>query len=95
MITASFTANFTSGCCFMTSEVRYVSLCLKTNTLFSTANMTHSYILKKDRPPQFEHCQCILRSVPQFDGSAIISLRQEMIYLVDVVWWNLFNSTLN
>ena len=24
--------------------------------------------------------------------SAIISLRQEIIYLVDVVWWNLFNS---
>ena len=26
---------------------------------------------------------------------AIISLGQEIIYLVDVVWWNLFNSTLN
>ena len=23
-------------------------------------NMTHSYILKKDPPPQCEHCQCIL-----------------------------------
>ena len=22
--------------------------------------MTHSYILKKDPPPQCEHCQCIL-----------------------------------
>ena len=22
--------------------------------------MTHSYILKKDLPPQCEHCQCIL-----------------------------------
>ena len=22
--------------------------------------MTHSYILKKDHPPQCEHCQCIL-----------------------------------
>ena len=27
--------------------------------------------------------------------SAIISLRQEIIYLVDVVWRNIFNSTLN
>ena len=24
------------------------------------AYMTHSYILKKDPPPQCEHCQCIL-----------------------------------
>ena len=23
-------------------------------------NLTHSYILKKDPPPQYEHCQCIL-----------------------------------
>ena len=30
-----------------------------------------------------------------FSWSAIISLGQEMIYLVDVVWWNLFHSNLN
>ena len=25
----------------------------------SHTNLTHSYILKKDPPPQSEHCQCI------------------------------------
>ena len=59
-------------------------------------NMIRSYIQKKDPPPQCEHCQCILSvysdGAPHF---AIISLRQELIYLVDVVWWNFFISTLN
>ena len=46
--------------------------------------MTYSYILHLS-----------VSTVSVFWWSAIISLRQEMIYLVDVVWWNLFNSILN
>ena len=53
-------------------------------------HLTHSYILKKDPPPQCEHWQ-----FATFWWSAIISHRQGMIYLVDVVWWNHLNSTLN
>ena len=30
--------------------------------------VTHSYILKKDPPPQCEHCQCILTVPPHFGG---------------------------
>ena len=48
-------------------------------------HLTHSYILKKDPPPQFT----------TFWWSAIISHGQGMIYLVDVVWWNHLYSTLN
>ena len=57
--------------------------------------MTHSYILKKDPPPQCEHCQCILTVRHILVECNHLAQTRNDIYLVDVVWWNLFNSTLN
>ena len=56
--------------------------------------MAHSYILKKDSQPQCEHCQCIL-TVRHILVECNHLAQTKMIYLVDVVWWNIFNSTLN
>ena len=47
--------------------------------------LTHSYILKKD-PPVYSD------SSPHFGG--VQSSRADRKRLVDVVWWNLFDSTL-
>ena len=48
-------------------------------------HLTHSYILRKDPPPQCEHCQCILTV-------RHILLKKGKIYLVEEMWWNRLDS---
>ena len=62
-------------------------------------HLTHSYILRKDPPPQCEHHQCVLTVyhfgvVQSFWWSAIIFLKKGKIYLVKEMWWNHLDSTL-
>ena len=50
--------------------------------------LTNSYILKKDSPPQCEHCQ-----FTTFWWNTIILLKKGKIYLIEGMWWNHLDST--
>ena len=58
----------------------------------SHTHLTHSYILRKDPPPQCEHCQCIL-TVRHILVECNHFARERKIYLVEEVWWNHLDST--
>ena len=57
-------------------------------------HLTHSYILKKDPPPQCEHCQCILtvRHI-LVECNHFARERKDIAYLVEEMWWNYLDST--
>ena len=54
-------------------------------------HLTHSYILRKDHPPQCEHCHCIL--TVRHILVECNHFAQGKIYLVEEMWWNHLDST--
>ena len=70
--------------------------CRKDEIVLCRASIrTHSYILKKDPPPQCEDCQCVLTVCHILvECNHFAEKRKDIyIYMIKEIWWNHLDST--